>query len=207
MSHAPRERLYRWGRRGALLAILALLVDCTVLGDLRLSPGFAQFSSPGMRDTDLRLALSLGPATLGVVRLVASRHRKLAPLLGDLSAARVYVYSVRGDGGRVRERIERMRSRLIDSGWTQPVAVREDDETVLVLVKPGPRGTLAGAAAVVEEDDELVLANIMGDLAPESVGGALSELCDLRGPPAPISGIPGCGVGSGVAHAEPIESQ
>jgi hypothetical protein len=50
------------------------LSACGLSGNLRYAPGYADFESPGMRETDREFALSLGPLPLRLARCaLASR--------------------------------------------------------------------------------------------------------------------------------------
>ncbi len=181
MRPPPRGPARRWARRGAILAAVLLLADCTVLGDLRLATGFAAFGSPGAGDTDLDVPVSLGPATLGLARLFVRGSRGVSAVLGDLSAVRLYVYDIDGDAARVRERIEAARGRLVEQGWQPLLGVRDAGKEVVALAKLEPDGTISGAALAVQDEDNLVLVNLIGHLRPASVGVLIAELCGRVG--------------------------
>jgi hypothetical protein len=166
----------RWSRRAALISVFLLLTDCTILGDLRLDAGYAAFGSPGIRDTNRHLALSLGPLPLKLASYATYRDAELSTLLGGVWAVRVYEYEVDGDAGRVRRRIDAVRDSLLGDGWAQPVAIRTDDELAFVLVKWAEPGEIRGVAFAAQDDENLILANVMGPIRPETLGALMAEL-------------------------------
>ncbi len=169
-----------------LLGTAALLADCGILGNLRSNPGYAAFGSPGGRDTDRHVAVSLGPLPLKLARLVTRSDPELAAALKGVKAVRVYDYEIDGDGRRVRERMEAARDRLLRQGWRQCLAVREDGGLVTALVRMRRPGTLLGMAVIVDEQDELTLVNVIGDLQPEAFGALMAKL-DIPRPDMAVS--------------------
>lgn len=57
---------------------------------------------------------------------------------------------------------------LSGSGWESAVRVRDDDEMVRIFVHRSGE-SLNGVLIIAGEDDELVLANVIGDLSPDKV--------------------------------------
>lgn len=168
----------RWGRRAALASVFLLLTDCTILGDLRLDPGYAAFGSPGHGDTDRHLALSLGPLPLKLARLVMHDDPEVSTLLAGVNAVRVYEYEIDGDAGRVRARIDAARAALLEEGWEQTAAVREDGERLFVLVKWADPDEIRGVAFAAQDDEEVFLVNVIGHIRPETLGALIAELDD-----------------------------
>jgi hypothetical protein len=169
-----------------LVAVCALLANC-VFGGLRGNPGYASFGSPGMVDTDRELAVSVGPLPLKLARFVTRGDPEISAILQGVKAVRVFTYDVDGDAERVQARMEDVRARLVEKGWDQVVAVRDDGELVAALVKMGKPGAIRGMAVVVQDDEELVLVNVIGDIRPESFSAIVSEL-DLDLPSMTFSG-------------------
>jgi ribonuclease HI len=179
MTTANRPR-GRWNaRRWALLFTIvsgcALLTNCGILGNFRGNPGYASFGSPGFRDTDREFALSLGPLPLKLARWITHDDPELAAMLDGLKAVRVYTYDVDGDAQRVSERMEDVRDRLVEQGWDQVVAVRDDGEHVDALLKL-KAGAIRGMAVVVQDDEEVVLVNVIGNIKPENFSSMMAEL-------------------------------
>lgn len=171
-----RPRL--WARRAALVSVFLLLADCTILGDLRLDPGYAAFGSPGPADTDRHVALSIGPLPLELARLVMHDDPEVSTLLAGVKAVRVYEYEIDGDDGRVRARIDATRTALLEDGWEQTAAVREDGERLFILVKWAEPDEIRGVAFATQDDDEVVLVNVIGQIRPETLGALIAELDD-----------------------------
>jgi hypothetical protein len=161
-----------------VISSFLLLTDCTILGDLRLDPGYAAFGSPGTRDTDRHLALSLGPLPLRLARVVMHGDPEVSTLLKGVRAVRVYEYEVGGDAGRVREHLDSVRDRLLNDGWEQTAVVRDDGELMFVVVKWAEPGEIRGVAFAAQEDDALTLVNVMGHIRPETLGALISEVDD-----------------------------
>ncbi len=171
------------GGRSRTLATVAVvcaacvpLADCGILGDLRFNPGYASFGSPGSRDTDRDFALSLGPLPLKLARVVMKHDPEMASMLVGVKAVRVYTYEVGGDRERVRERMDGVRARLRQQGWDQIVAVRDDGELVSALVRIGKPNTIQGLAVIVQDDTDLTLVNVIGDIRPESFGAMMAAV-------------------------------
>jgi hypothetical protein len=168
-----------------LVAVCALLSNC-VFGGLRANPGYASFGSPGFRDTDRELAISLGPLPIKLARLITRGDPEIEPMLRGLKAVRVYTYDVDGDVERVQKRMEDVRASLITEGWDQVVAVRDDGELVTALLKMDKRNAIRGMAVVVQDHEEIVLVNVIGDIRPESFSAVMTQL-DLELPTIAVS--------------------
>jgi len=72
-----------------LAALAALLTGCGITGNYRNDPGFAEFDSPGLLDTDREFGISLGALPLGLARWVMADDPEIGPLLRELRAVRV----------------------------------------------------------------------------------------------------------------------
>lgn len=128
-------------------------------------------------------AISLGPLSLGLLRLVAA----LAPVedderayLKDISKVKVAVYEI--DNMPREPRIEvprRLRKLLDDKGWDIAVRMRDDGETVWVLYKARD-DEVRQMYVVVMDEEELVLARVEGHL-DRLFERAVSERFDLPG--------------------------
>jgi Domain of unknown function (DUF4252) len=175
-SRSPRRPFGLPAWAALCAALCATLPGCGILGNLRGNPGYAAFGSPGPADTDRELALSLGPLPLTVARVVTKGDPELSPMLRNVKAVRVYTYKVNGDARRVRARMDRVRDRLLDDQWQQIVAVREDGELTSAFVKMEGHDRLRGLAVIVQDSDELVLVNVIGNLKPENFSAVMSAL-------------------------------
>jgi hypothetical protein len=152
----------------AVTATAALLASCGITGNFRHDPGYADFDSPGLLDTDREIGLSLGPLPLAMARLFVGDDPDLGPLMKDLRAARVYVYDVVGDPEHVAQSIATTQSELMVDGWLPIVTIREDGERVAVLAHDDSRGKLRGLAVIVQDSEDVVLVNLIGNIHLES---------------------------------------
>jgi Domain of unknown function (DUF4252) len=178
-NNAARRR-WRWVKFAGIAGLCVVLADCGILGNRRLDPGYAAFGSPGVEDTKRDFALSLGPLPLSLSR-VASRfvlkdEPELSAMLVGLRAVRVYTYEVNGDMTRVAARMEAMRADLVHKGWQQIVAVRDDGELVTALIKMEGPDRIRGMAVLVQDDEDITLVNVIGNIRPENFGAMMAAL-------------------------------
>src|SRR4029079_5971576 len=91
----PGATAMRLSFRSVLVLAASLpLAACGIPGNFRNDLGYADFGSQG-RGTERDIGLSLGPLPLGVARMfLHDDEEDIGPLLKDLRAARVYVYTV-----------------------------------------------------------------------------------------------------------------
>jgi hypothetical protein len=165
------------------------LVGC-VLGNFRHDPGYAAFGSPGIEDTDRDFAISLGPVPLRLGRFasgfVLKDEPELSKVLVGVRSVRVYTYDVKGDVIRVQGRMDAMRAALIQKGWQQIVAVRDDGELVSALVRMQGVDRIRGLAVMVRNDHDLTLVNVIGNIRPESFSVMMAAL-DINVPPMSVA--------------------
>lgn len=170
-------------RRGlvvfAIGAGVLTLGGCGFTGNLRFNPGYAELGSPGVADTDRSFGLSLGPLPIKLARLFMAGDPEISGILKDVKGVRVYTYEVDGDIARVNERMEESRGLLVDRGWQPVVAVREDGGLVTALVRmdeDADEQRIRGLVVMVQDEEEVVLVNVIGKLAPETFAFAMAEL-------------------------------
>lgn len=166
-------------RSALVLAASLLLAACGITGNFRNDPGYADFGAKGM-DTHREVGLSLGPLPLGMARMFLDDDEDIGPLLKDLRAARVYVYTV-DDPERVAERVAATQSDLVADGWFPIITVRDDGERVAVLTRTDRHGDLRGMAVIVQDSEDLVLVNLMGKIHPEQFDAYMASL-DVHAP-------------------------
>ncbi len=154
---------------------LAAIAICCGLGACGMTvsshnPGFADISVP--RDAGLKrdTNISIGPALLGFVARHADEDPQTMALLEALEGVRVRVYSVgeKSDPARLRSSLEKSARSLREEDWRAVIRVMEDDSSVHVLVREDA-GKLLGFTLMSVDEDELVLVNIMGRIAPEMI--------------------------------------
>jgi hypothetical protein len=175
--------------RLTLVFVLVLLGGCGFTGNLKGDPGFAAFDSPGLMATDRVIALSLGPVPLRLARIILDEDEdpEAAMLLKELDAVRVYVYEIDRSPALVKQRMDSTAKRLQESGWQPVVAVRGDGELVRVMFRMQGDELIRGMVVMVQDDEELVLINLIGDLRPELFNSYMSEL-DIEAPAVEIEG-------------------
>jgi hypothetical protein len=168
-------------RTAVLGAVAWLLTGCGFTGNFRHDPGYAAFGSPGPLVTDRELALSLGPVPLRVAGWILDDDPELTPLLKELRAVRVYTYEVARDAAAVAERIAELHTDLVAEGWLRVIAIREDDELASVLLRPRKGGGNHGLAVIVQDESEVVLVNLIGDVRLDFINDYLSGI-DVEAP-------------------------
>lgn len=161
--------------RFAAAGVLAMLAGCGITGNFRLDPGFARFS-PGLRDTDREFGLSLGVLPIRIAKAFTKDDPELSGVLGSLKAVRVYIYAVDGHPRRVRRQIEDTRQRLIDRGWERVVAVRDDGEFATALVRVDSPERIDGLAVMMQDSEQVVLINLIGNIRPETFAMLMDEI-------------------------------
>ncbi len=72
--------------------------------------------------------------------------------------------------GVIRDRTSEMSKRLKADGWETVVKVREDDEFVDMFLKTNGDVIEGMVVMVIDEDDEAVFVNIIGEIDPEQIG-------------------------------------
>jgi len=162
-----------------VLAASLPLTGCGITGNFRNDVGYADFGPQG-QNTHREIGLSLGPLPLGLARMFMDDDPELGPMLKDLRAARVYVYEV-DDAERVAERIATTQSELIADGWFPIITVRDDDERVAVLTHANRRGELRGMAVIVQDAEDLVLVNLIGEIHLDQFDAYMASL-DVHAP-------------------------
>ncbi len=175
---------------GVLLTVAAVLAlsACGISGNLRGEPGYAEFESPGLRNTDLQFALSLGPVPLRFARKFVDDDPEVSAILDQLSAIRLRVYEVDANPESVRQTMGQATDRLIEEGWSTVVAMREDDELASVLVWMDEEDEIRGLAVIAQDATELVFVNLIGRIRPELFGTYMAEL-DIIAPAVEIDPI------------------
>lgn len=171
-----RQRMKPWQRVttrsllpvGALGASLAL-AGCGITAP-RSNDGYADLDSLGMFDVDNTMTLSIGPMLLNF----AARHTDDDPeaqaLLRGLDGVRIRIYEIDGDADRVAGRVDAMGEKLARQGWAPVAVIKDEGETVHMLMKPvagGDGDRIAGLTVLVADRKEAVVVNVMGDLKPE----------------------------------------
>ena len=110
-----------------------------------------------------------------LLKLVAEASRfedpDLAAMLHKLKGISVRGFDSYGlDLDAIRDRTSEMSSRLQADGWETIVKVRDEDEYVDMYLKT-QNDVIAGMVVmVIDEDDDAVFVNIIGEIDPEQIG-------------------------------------
>lgn len=159
----------------AVLAAL-LLAGCGISGNFRHDPGYAAFGPPGPLSGEEEFGVSLGPLPLTLARLFLDDEPEVASILKELRAVRVYVYEEALDAERVERHLHGVVTGLVDDGWVRIAAIRDGEDRVSVLVRPGDGGANHGVAVVVQDRSEVVLVNLIGNVRLDLLGQYMAEL-------------------------------
>ena len=160
------------------------LIPTLILVTLVTSTAFAQKSiesEPGFIDVDQievwfgeepKLEVNIHGALLNLVA-EASRFEDpdLATMLKKLKGISVRGFDADGfDLQAVRAKTSEMSKKLKADGWETIVRVRDDDEYVDMYVKT-QNDVIAGMVVmVIDDDDEAIFVNIIGEIDPEQIG-------------------------------------
>lgn len=149
----------------ALALMMLLLAGCGLTAS-RSNPGFANLDSLGMTDVDNVMTLSIGSGLLSFAARHSGDDPETQALLAGLNGVRVRIYEIDRDADQVAARMNRMGKRLQKQGWEPMAVLKEEGETVHMLIKP-KHGRIAGLLVLVADQHEAVIVNLMGDLKPE----------------------------------------
>ena len=159
-------------------------VSLTLLSLLVVAPGFGQKaieSEPGFVnvkeveqwfDQEPNLEVNIYGALLNLVA-EASRFEdpELAELLHNLKGISVRGFRTEGiDMQSIRNRTSDMSSRLKADGWETIVKVRDREEFVDMYLKTIDDRIAGMVVMVIDEDEDAVFVNIIGEIDPEQIG-------------------------------------
>jgi hypothetical protein len=137
-------------------------------------------------DFDKEFALSLGPVTLGLARLVTALvpgGDEARSHLRDLSRVQVAIYNAQSVPPTGSLQMPGRMRRMLDDGWETAIRAREDDGVVWVLYRV-EGDAVRDLCVVALDDEELVLVKARGRLE-RIVGRALAEAEGVPGVPSP----------------------
>lgn len=157
------------------MVLVALLLSGCGLTASRSNPGYANLDSLGMFDVDNVMTLSIGSGLLSFAAKHTQDDPETQALLDGLDGVRVRIYEIDGDAGRVAARIDRMGDRLQDQGWNPVAVMRDEGETVHMLLKTH-NTQMVGMIVLVSDESEAVIVNLMGELQPEMFSDAMVAL-------------------------------
>ena len=171
--------------RTLILGASAFLVaGCGITGNFRHDPGYADFGSLTRLDADSDFGLSLGPLPLKIAKWV-SDDEDLDPLLRDLRAVRIYTLEGLADAAAAAAGADEVAEKLVRDGWLNVISVREDSELTSVYLRPSGNFEHRGLTVIVQEPEEVVLVNLIGNINLDFVNGYMAEV-DVDIPPIEI---------------------
>ena len=170
----------------ALGASSLLLVGCGITGNFRHDLGYADFGALQRLPADSHIGLSLGPLPLKIANWALKDDEDLGPFLRELRAVRVYTFEgVEKDPAEVARGVKELTAELARDGWLNVAAVREESELTSVFLRPDKNFAHHGLVVVIQEPDEVVLVNLIGNIRLDFIDGYMADL-DLRVPPIEI---------------------
>ena len=159
-----------------MLAVLALaLAGCGVTGNFRHDPGYADFGSLKRLEADSDFGLSLGPLPLKIANWALKDDEEMGPLLRELRAVRIYTFEGITDAQEVATGVEKLTEELVGDGWLNVIAVRDEAEITSVFLRPDTNFTHHGLTVIVQEPDEVVLVNLIGNVRLDFINGYMAE--------------------------------
>jgi hypothetical protein len=162
-----------------------VLGGCGITGNFRNDPGYADFSSLRRLEAESDIGISLGPLPLEIAKWALHDDEDVGPFLRELRAVRVYTFDGVADAAEAATGVEQIAADLTGDGWLHVIAVREGDEVTSVFLRPGSNFTHRGLAVVVQEPNEVVLVNLIGNVKLDLIAGYMQEL-DVEMPPLAI---------------------
>ena len=165
----------------ALAALIPLLAACGITGNFRHDPGYVDFGSLQQLDAESDFGISLGPLPLQIAKWVTNDDEEIGPFLRELRAVRVYTFDGIADSKQVADGIEKLRVELADDGWLNVATVREDEELTSVFLRPDKDFAHHGLAVILQEPDEVVLVNLIGNIKLDFINGYMADL-DVEAP-------------------------
>jgi uncharacterized protein DUF4252 len=160
----------------ALAGLTSLLTACGITGNFRNDPGYADFGPLQRLDAESDFGLSLGPLPLKIATWVTRDDEDIGPLLRELRAVRVYTMEGIADPAEAASRAKQVTANLSQQGWLTVAAVRDGEEVTSVLLRPDGDFAHKGLAVIVQEPDEVVLVNLIGEIRLDFINGYLADL-------------------------------
>lgn len=160
----------------ALAGLTSLLTACGITGNFRNDPGYADFGPLQRLDAESDFGLSLGPLPLKIAKWATQDDEDIGPLLRELRAVRVYTMEGIADPAEAASRAKQVTANLSQQGWLTVAAVRDGEEVTSVLLRPDRDFAHKGLAVIVQEPDEVVLVNLIGEIRLDFINGYLADL-------------------------------
>lgn len=165
---------------------IALYATALAAVPLIVSPASAQpLNHPGVINTDWSSRLGgaeptaeveLSGPVLRLMTAAAGRAARFGDLVEQVQFIKVEVYEDL-DPGLPTSQLAQQKARELTSGnWQSIVRVREEEESVDIVVLPRGEEVIGALAVFVAEPGELVFVNVAGDIAAAEFGERFGQL-------------------------------
>ena len=168
-------------RSSLVLATLAAASAAFAAAD---EPGYVDIGQLVPSSKGQYVEVNLSPALMKfAARIAKHQEPDAAEMIGDIKRIRVNVVGL-DDSNRdaTIARIEEVRGKLEQQGWTRMVTVRErnDGDNVAVFAKIRSEDVIDGlVVTVIDRKGEAVFVNIVGNISADKIG-ALAEKYDIE---------------------------
>jgi hypothetical protein len=169
-------RTRKWILAGVALALIIALAPVAATAEseesYKRSPGYVDFE-PILGDMESSIEVFLKGSLLVIAReAVRDEDPELGDLLSKIEYVRVQVFPIREtNASALKEKTHDVAKQLEKKGWEMTIRVREEGEQVHVYLLPGKKDEIQGVVVMaVEEGDEAVFINIVGDINPAEIG-------------------------------------
>lgn len=170
--------MLKCARLPGLILLLVFLSGCHITGERRQSAGYVDLEAMHLVQGRRDVSISLGSLPIRFARFFVDDE--VGDLLSDLDAVRIHVYEL--DAAADQGGLTRATRKLETHGWESLVAIRgRDADSAEVMVRLGRRNRVAGLVVMTQDDEELVVINLIGDIRPERFADYLRGL-DVDGP-------------------------
>jgi hypothetical protein len=176
--------------KAALITILIIVCAASIVlakDDYKNHPGYVDFDMMGVfGEMDASVEVFLKGSLLKIVAgATRDEDPELSQMIENLKFVHVQVFPLDEDVyGKVEEKVNQVSKRLEKSGWEIMVRVRDrsEDEQVNVYFLPTRNDEIISGLVVmvIDDMDEAVFVNIVGDLDPAQIG-RLGEKFDIHG--------------------------
>lgn len=160
----------------AVLCASTLVLPACGLTAPQRNEGYADLDSMGLLDTDNTLTISIGPALLRFAAAHIDDDPETKALLKDLDGVRIRIYEIERNSHKVAARINGMQKKLQSKGWEPVMLVRDEGEETHMLVKFREERILGLTLLTMDEDSEVVVINLMGEIRPQSFSNVMVAL-------------------------------
>jgi hypothetical protein len=160
-----------------LLLLIGLAAVAMAADDYKRHPGYVDFEKMGLfGETEATVEITLKGSLLNmIIGGLGEEDPELSDMLSKLQFVHVQVFSVDElDIAALESRVKKASKKLEKDGWEVVVRVhdKKSDEQVYLYILPTKSDQIISGLVVmvIEEDNEAVFINVVGDLDPEQIG-------------------------------------